>query len=94
MGNLGSKPELPSEPVVEAHTANVTSLDYREGVLIAGSEDLTVSVWNVKTSKLLYTLEKHDDVINFVDMSKTLIATGCEGMWTFFILSFFKFFFF
>ena len=79
MGNAGAKLELPSEPVVEAHDAPVTSLAYREGVLIAGSEDRSVSVWNIKTSKLLYELPKQDDAVTMVDMWQTTIATGAAG---------------
>ena len=67
----------------EEHTESVTALAFSlDGkLLISGSEDHTINVWELSTGKLLTTLEGHTDAVNTLTISpegETLISGSSD----------------
>lgn len=65
-----------STKIFRGHTNGVMCLQFDENVLITGSYDCTVKVWDIKTGKELRTLEGHTSGIRSLQFDDQKLMTG------------------
>ncbi|MDI6793489.1 MAG: pentapeptide repeat-containing protein, partial [bacterium] len=69
-----------SPRVFKGHAGSVTSVAVSKeaGLIASGSGDKTIKLWEIKTGRLLNTLQGHEDTVNSVAISQEagLIASG------------------
>ena len=66
--------------ILKGHTGAVTSVifSYDEYLLVSGSTDKTVKLWNVEKQEIIQTFLGHSDVITSVaiNISKKIVISG------------------
>ncbi len=61
--------------VLTGHTGSVLCLQYDEKVIISGSSDSTVRVWDVKTGELVNTLIHHCEAVLHLRFNNGMMVT-------------------
>ncbi|KAL6958083.1 negative regulation of NIK/NF-kappaB signaling [Sarracenia purpurea var. burkii] len=61
--------------VLTGHTGSVLCLQYDENVIISGSSDSTVRVWDVKTGEMINTLIHHCEAVLHLRFSNDMMVT-------------------
>ena len=66
------------EKVLEGHTRGVRAVTkISEDIVVSGSEDNTLRVWNIKTGKCLKVLEGHTRAVTSVSkISEDIVVSG------------------
>ncbi|XP_072014308.1 uncharacterized protein [Amphiura filiformis] len=64
-------------PLLRGHKEQVTCIDCDDTLLVSGSSDTTVRIWNVFTGECIHKLEEHTDSVTCLKMKKNLLVTGC-----------------
>ncbi|XP_033625389.1 F-box/WD repeat-containing protein 7-like [Asterias rubens] len=65
-------------PVLRRHQERVTCLDSDGKILISGSLDGTVCVWDLLTSAFLCRLDGHTDAVSCLKLKDDICVTGCQ----------------
>jgi WD40 repeat protein len=58
------------------HNSGVTSLVLREGVLLSGSRDKTIKIWDLRTNTCIVTLEGHTEGISSLVLRDATLISG------------------
>jgi F-box and WD-40 domain protein CDC4 len=75
--NLDTKTQV---HLLNAHHAQIYSVDFNGKYVCSGSLDADVRVWDAATGRCLYTLEGHDALVGHVQIYGDLLATaGSDG---------------
>jgi len=61
--------------VLTGHTGSVLCLQYDEKVIISGSSDSTVRVWDVKTGEMVNTLIHHCEAVLHLRFNNGMMVT-------------------
>ncbi len=75
-------PENPGEiqfsrvKVLEAHTNSVWSVVIKDNLIISGSGDNTIKIWDIDSGECIKTLKGHRDRVNSVAIKDNLIISG------------------
>ena len=75
-------PENPAEiqfgraKVLEGHTNAVWSVAIKDNIIISGSDDETIKIWDINSGKCIKTLEGHTDWVKSVAIKDNLIISG------------------
>ena len=75
-------PENPGEirfgrtKVLEGHTNCVNSVAIKDNLIISGSRDDTIRIWDIDSGKCLKTLEDHIKCVSSVAIKDNLIISG------------------
>ena len=65
-----------SVKIFKGHTNGVMCLQFDDDVLMTGSYDATVKVWDIGTGKVIRTLEGHSSGIRCLQFTETTLFTG------------------
>lgn len=57
------------------HSGSVLCLQFDEKVIVSGSNDSTVRVWNIATGEMLNTLTQHHDSVLNLQCANNLMVT-------------------
>ncbi|GAB2297644.1 hypothetical protein Dimus_031733 [Dionaea muscipula] len=68
--------EAPQEPVDTARRYSISCLAVSNGLIYSGSWDKTLKVWGMSNLRCLESIKAHDDAINGLVASKSLIYTA------------------
>ena len=77
-------PENPGEirsgrtKVLEGHTDCVNSVAIKDNLIISGSWDKTIRIWELDSGKCLKTLEGHTNFVRSVAIKYNLIISGSD----------------
>lgn len=74
--------------ILTGHTGSVLCLQYDDKVIISGSSDSTVRVWDVKTGEMVNTLIHHCEAVLHLRFNNGMMVT-CSKV-SFFFISIFK----
>jgi F-box and WD-40 domain protein 1/11 len=66
---------LPYPQVLTGHTGSVLCLQYDEKVIISGSSDSTVRVWDVATGEMVNTLIHHCEAVLHLRFNNGMMVT-------------------
>jgi len=61
--------------VLTGHTGSVLCLQYDDKVIVSGSSDSTVRVWNVATGEMVNTLIHHCEAVLHLRFSNNMMVT-------------------
>lgn len=67
--------------VLTGHTGSVLCLQYDERVIISGSSDSTVRVWDVKTGDMTNTLIHHCEAVLHLRFNNGMMVTCSKVCW-------------
>lgn len=81
---LGPSAISPHQSSTQGHGDSISTLAISPNsqLLVSGSHDFTLKVWDLRTGKLLQTLSEHYEpitLVQFADQGKTLISRGLSG---------------
>ncbi|XP_063957833.1 F-box/WD repeat-containing protein 7-like isoform X1 [Lytechinus pictus] len=65
-------------PALRRHRETVTCMDAEGILLVSGSRDRTVRVWNIFTSECINVIDAHTGAVTCLKMKNGLIVTGCS----------------
>lgn len=65
-----------SVKIFKGHTNGIICLQFDENVLITGSYDATIKVWDLETCKVIRTLRGHDSGIRCLQFDDTKLISG------------------
>ncbi|XP_038079396.1 F-box/WD repeat-containing protein 7-like [Patiria miniata] len=65
-------------PVMRGHREKVTCLDCNGTVLVSGSVDKTVRMWNLISGKCTRVLDGHTDAVTCLRLKDDVVVTGCS----------------
>ena len=76
--NLDQQIQLgkPKVLVLEGHTTYVISAFAKDNLIISGSVDKTIKIWDINSGECLKTLEGHTNVVMSVFAKDNLIISG------------------
>ena len=69
------------ERVLTGHTGSVLCLQYDEKVIISGSSDSTVRVWDVESGELVNTIIHHCEAVLHLSFNFKFSEGMWMGMW-------------
>lgn len=75
--------------VLTGHTGSVLCLQYDDKVIISGSSDSTVRVWDVTTGEMVNTLIHHCEAVLHLRFSNGMMVT-CSKVMIFLIICTFE----
>ena len=66
---------------LDGHTGTVLCLTLRNNLLISGSNDTTVRIWDLSSGQCLHVLQNHPSYVTALGFNEnyTLLATGSGG---------------
>ena len=64
--------------VLEGHTNSVLSVCIKDNLIISGSFDKTIKIWDIESGKGIKTLEGHKDCVNSVAIKDNLVISGSD----------------
>jgi len=72
--------------ILSGHTDYVRTLKILDDILLSGSDDSTIKVWNITTGELIKTIQSHTDQVRSIDVlpTNTFISSSLDGtikMW-------------
>ncbi len=77
-------PENPGEiqfsrvKVLEGHTNSVWSVGIKDNLIISGSYDKTIKIWDIESGKCIKTLEGHTAYVRSVAIKDNLIISSSD----------------
>ena len=74
--NLEQQIQLGKPKVLEGHTNSVYSVFVKDNLIISGSWDHTIRIWDMNSWECLKVLEGHTDLIRTVFVKDNLIISG------------------
>ena len=72
------------QKVLTGHTGSVLCLQYDEKVVISGSSDSTVRVWDVESGEMVITLIHHCEAVLHPSFNFKFCNGNLVGTWTIF----------
>lgn len=72
--------------MLTGHTGAVLCLQYDDKVIISGSNDSTVRVWNVITGKIVNTIMYHHEAVVHLKFSNNMMVTCSKVSFILFII--------
>ncbi|XP_064622444.1 F-box/WD repeat-containing protein 7-like [Lineus longissimus] len=64
-------------PPLKGHTENVTCIDSNGQVIVSGSADKTLRIWDIHTCRCIHKIGSHSDAVTAVKIKGNVIVTGC-----------------
>ncbi|XP_050406729.1 F-box/WD repeat-containing protein 7 isoform X2 [Patella vulgata] len=64
-------------PILRGHKEKVTALESNGQIIVSGSDDKSLKIWNIQTCKCLHSIEAHSDTITSIKLKDRLIVTAC-----------------
>ncbi|XP_006811259.1 uncharacterized protein LOC100375604 [Saccoglossus kowalevskii] len=64
-------------PVLKGHKEQVTALDSNHKVIVSGSADGTVRVWDIFTYQCLHIFQDHTDSVTCLQIKDNIVVSGC-----------------
>jgi len=61
--------------VLTGHTGSVLCLQFAENIIMSGSSDHTVRVWNIDTGVTINTLVHHRDSVLYLKYGNSMLIT-------------------
>ncbi|VDK48862.1 unnamed protein product, partial [Dibothriocephalus latus] len=61
--------------VLEGHTGSVLCLQYEGNLLISGSSDSSVRLWDLSTGECLHTLRHHSEAVLHLRFRNNILVT-------------------
>jgi len=61
---------------LSGHSRSVCALDAVGNVIVSGSSDKTVKIWNMDTGECVLTLEGHQNTVSCVEIVGNMVVTG------------------
>ena len=74
--NLDQQIQLGKPKVLKGHTKRVNSVFVKDNLIISGSDDKTIRIWDINTGTCLKTLEAHTHYVMSVFVKDNLIISG------------------
>nr|VZI20056.1 unnamed protein product [Spirometra erinaceieuropaei] len=75
LSHLDAKSLLSAELVLEGHTGSVLCLQYEGNLLISGSSDSSVRLWDLSTGECLHTLRHHSEAVLHLRFRNNILVT-------------------
>ena len=76
--NLDQQIKLGSQKVLEGHTCDICSVFVKDNLIISGSDDKTIRIWNINSGECIKVLEGHTSNVMSVFVKDNLIISGSD----------------